>query len=57
MLYEVITGLYTEDTTPASGMLSDTPALIDGNLTASAADLSGDFRNFGVEFPFPETVA
>jgi hypothetical protein len=49
-------GLFAQDTTPLTGMLADTPALIDGNLTTPAADLSDNFRNFGVEFSFPEEV-
>ena len=49
-------GLFAVDDTPAMGFLTNTPALIDGNLTASAADLSGDFRNIGVDFGFNETV-
>jgi hypothetical protein len=50
------TGLYAVDTTPLSGTLAATLELIDGNLTAPAADLSGDFRNLGVDLGFPDSV-
>jgi hypothetical protein len=49
-------GLYAVDTTPLSGTLTDVPALIDGDLTSPASDLSGDFRNIGVDLGFPEQV-
>jgi hypothetical protein len=49
-------GLYAVDTTPLSGALAVTLELIDANLTAPAADLSGDFRNLGVDLGFPDTV-
>ena len=49
------TGLYAV-TTPLSGTLAVTLELVDGNLTAPAADLSGDFRNLGVDLGFPDTV-
>jgi len=49
-------GLFGEDTTPLTGSLADTPSLVDADFTTPAADLSGDFRNIGVDFGFPETV-
>lgn len=49
-------GLFVEDTTPQLGMLADTPALIDGDLISPAADLSGDFRNIGVDMGFDREI-
>ncbi len=49
-------GLYADDPTPALGLLADTPALTDRDLIAPAADLSGDFRNFGVDLGFAKPV-
>ena len=42
-------GLYAQDTTPLTGLLANQTGLIDGDVAAPVADLSGDFRNFGVD--------
>jgi hypothetical protein len=49
-------GLFAIDPTPDAGQLADAPALVDGDLVAPAADLDDDFRNFGFDFGFPQTV-
>ncbi|MBI3450298.1 MAG: discoidin domain-containing protein [Acidobacteria bacterium] len=49
-------GLFAIDPTPDVGQLPDAPALVDGDLTAGAADLDADFRNFGFDFGFPQKV-
>jgi hypothetical protein len=45
-------GLFGVDSTPTADLLTETPGLIDGDLTTSTADLDGRDRNFGVDMGF-----
>lgn len=49
-------GLFGVDNLPGTGLLASTPALIDGDRNAAAADLDGLFRNIGVDMGFPREV-